>query len=307
MAAKPLEATPPPSRGQNILSDCRRSCEMQRPIQTSRDIQCIYIDALAQAAILEKGGSNITKRRHRRDIDGNDTQTVATNDGPSTDKTPMTSEESRTEIHPEETQKSPSLFHMVAEQAHRSGACLLTTPSLHNDYPSSSFPTASLTSTSTSQRYGEHLGDPHLLPDELWRDPSTSSSRTSLEEHGDSLLRHRLASPEVCHQALVDPLHPGVSALELCLPSTPPSRQVAVPAAIATTAAAGAAATTSSSSRLCICCAVAEMVATSPTTSRGKRGEHQGVPALSLLHPHQLQIHNFYQLTLQYCHLTVNH
>ena len=51
---------------------------------------------------------------------------------------------------------------------------------------------------------------------------------------------------------------------------------------IATTAAAGAAATTSSSSRLCICCAVAETVATSPTTSRGKRGEHQSVLALSL-------------------------
>ena len=124
---------------------------------------------------------------------------------------------------------------------------------------------------------------------------STSSSRTSLEEHrlggmdehhacefGDILPRHLPTSPEVCHQALGGHLDPGVSALELCLPSTPPSRQVAVPAAIATTAATGAAATTSSSSRLCICCTVVETATTSPTTSRGKRGEHQSVPALSL-------------------------
>ena len=34
-----------------------RGCEIQSPIQTSRDIQCIYIDALAQAAILAKGSS----------------------------------------------------------------------------------------------------------------------------------------------------------------------------------------------------------------------------------------------------------
>ena len=166
-------------------------------------------------------------------------------------------------------------------------------PPHHND-DDSSHPTTSWMASSEPSSSSRHLQqwDPHDLPDHLWRDPPASSSWTRSGEHrsseyGDSHPEHPPGLPPLCHQAPVDHLHPGVSALELCLPSPLSSRHVAAAVPIATTAGTAAAATTTSCSRSPSCCVVAfasPTVATSPAT-RGKR-EEQGIqhpqPALFL-------------------------
>ena len=201
----------------------------------------------------------------------------------------MTSEHLGTEIHPEEMPNAIADFHMVAEPKPAPSA-ITTSPPLHND---SSNPTSSWMA-SLERDLLHH--DPHTLPDHLWQRSSfdivikdqfeenivlEALMNTHACEFGGILPRHLPALPEVCHQTLGGHLASGVSPLEPCLPTSASSRHAAAAVPIATTAGA-AAATTSSSSRLCICCAAAETVATSPTTSRGKRGEHQSVPALSL-------------------------